>query len=216
MQRDQPEQQVILGQRDQPEQQVKLVQRDQPEQQEKIGATGPTGATGANGGSAIIPFASGSPVTLVTTILNLANTGAAIGFGNNFSGVSVVGANINLGVGTLLDFAFVVPDNGTITSVGAFFSTTAGLSLLTTITVQAQLYVSAANSSTFTPLGSAISLSPALGPVIAVGANCSALQAVSLPVTAGQKLLMIFRINPSGISIAETFLGFASAGIKIV
>lgn len=87
--------------------------------------------------------------------------------------------------------------------------------MLTTITVQAQLYVAAANSSTFTPLGSPVSLSPALGLVIAVGANCSALQAVSLPLTAGQKLLIVFRINPSGISIAETFLGFASAGINI-
>jgi BclB C-terminal domain-containing protein len=89
------------------------------------------------------------------------------------------------------------------------------VTLLSTVTVQAQLYLAAANSSTFSPVGTPLSLSPSLGPIIAIGTNRSATAAASIPVSAGDKLMMVFSSDTAGIDLASTVTGFASAGITI-
>lgn len=180
------------------------------------GSTGPTGATGTAGGSAIIPFASGLPVALTKVLLNLANTGALLGFGSSVANVNVAGATFNLGAGGVLDYAYVVPRNGTVTSISGFFSTTAAVVLGSAVTVRAQLYRAAVNSSSFSPVGTPLLLTPALGPVISIGENRSANSLGSIPVSTGEKRrLMVFSIDPSGISLISTVTGFASAGITI-
>jgi BclB C-terminal domain-containing protein len=180
-----------------------------------------TGATGATGAGAIIPFASGVPVTPTTVLGGLLNTSSVIGFGNSASGVSVMGGIIDLtgAPGTNLDFAFSAPRNGTITSLSAYFSTTTGLSLIgSTITLTAQLYQSTAPNNSFTAVpGATVTLAPALTGILAMGAISSGTTTgLNIPVTAGTRLILV--ITPTvtaGNDSAAVIAGYASGGLSI-
>jgi BclB C-terminal domain-containing protein len=173
------------------------------------------GTTGATGSSAIIPFSSGGPVVLTGLVGNLIGTTSLVGFGGNFGGVSLVGGNINLigGSGIASNFAFVVPRNGTITSLSAFFSVVIGLSLLTPINITAQLFASATpNSNTFSPVAGGI-VNMTLPGIISVGDTVSATTTgLNIPVTQGTRLLMVFSAT-SALAVALT--GYASSGLAI-
>ncbi|WP_330219562.1 exosporium glycoprotein BclB-related protein, partial [Peribacillus muralis] len=180
------------------------------------GAQGFQGPQGITGGGAIIPFASGGPVVLTSVLGGLANTGALIGFGSSFDTVTIGGGSITLGgVGGVLDFAFVAPRAGTVTSISAFFSTTLAATLGTAATISAEIFTAPATSNTFTPSGASVSLTPALGPIIAIGDTASGTAAAALPVAAGDKLLLVFSIE-SPVTLLTTIVGFASAGITII
>ncbi|MFD9628380.1 exosporium glycoprotein BclB-related protein, partial [Peribacillus muralis] len=190
------------------------------------GDQGPQGATGAQGfqgpqgitgGGAIIPFASGAPVALTSVLGGLTNTGALIGFGSSFDSVTIGGGSITLspGIGGVLDFAFVAPRAGTLTSISAFFSATVAVGLGTAATISAEIFTAPAGSNTFTPSGASVLLTPALGPGILVGDTTSGTAAAALPVVAGQKLLLVFSID-STVTVLTTIVGFASAGITII
>ena len=165
-----------------------------------VGITGATGATGPVGGLAGIP--------------------AFIGFGSSAPGLTVLGSSIDLTnpSGTLSNFAFSMPRAGTITSLSAYFSTTAALSLLgSTITIRAQLYVSNTPNNVFTPIpGAVVNLSPTLSGTISIGTISSGITTgLSIPVTAGSRLLMVYSAQASGLSLVNTVVGYASAGIEI-
>lgn len=164
------------------------------------GATGNTGATGANGSTSIIPLASGLPISLTTIAGGLAGIPAFIGFGSSAPGLTILGSSIDLTnpSGTLSNFAFSMPRAGTITSLSAYFSTTAALSLLgSSITIRAQLYVSNTPNNVFTPIpGAVVNLSPALSGTISIGTISSGITTgLSIPVTAQSRLLMVYSAN---------------------
>ncbi|MBE7681209.1 exosporium glycoprotein BclB-related protein [Paenibacillus sp. P13VS] len=185
------------------------------------GAPGSTGATGAAGAGAIIPYASGLPVSLTTVLGGLLNTSSLVGFGNSASGVSVNGGIIDLtgAAGTLLNFAFSASRAGTITSLAAYFSTTAGLSLVgSTITITAQLFRSTTPNNSFTAVpGAVVTLTPSLTGVLALGTISSGLTTgLSIPVAASDRLLMVFSASvTAGIDVATTLAGYASGGLSI-
>lgn len=184
------------------------------------GATGATGAAGTNGSTSIIPLASGLPISLTTIAGGLAGIPAFIGFGSSAPGLTVLGSSIDLTnpSGTLSNFAFSMPRAGTITSLSAYFSTTAALSLLgSSITIRAQLYVSNTPNNVFTPIpGAIVNLSPALSGTISIGTISSGITTgLSIPVTAGSRLLMVYSAQASGLSLLNTVVGYASAGIEI-
>lgn len=184
------------------------------------GVTGATGATGASGSTSIIPLSSGIPISLTTIAAGLAGIPAFIGFGSSAPGLTVLGSSIDLTnpSGTLSNFAFSMPRAGTITSLSAYFSTTAALSLLgSTITIRAQLYVSNTPNNVFTPIpGAIVNLSPALSGTISIGTISSGITTgLSIPVTAGSRLLMVYSAQASGLSLINTVVGYASAGIEI-
>jgi len=201
-----------------------------PPQSTKIlcqqGATGPTGATGATGprgipgptgNGAIIPYASGAPITMTSVTGGLVGIPAFVGFGSSGVGITVLGPTIDLT--NVTNFAFSVPRDGTITSIAAFFSTTAELSLVgSTVTITAQLYSSTAPDNTFSPVaGTVVTLAPALTGVLAVGTiSTGALTGLTIPVTAETRLLMVFSITATGTSLINSVLGYASAGVTIV
>ncbi len=168
----------------------------------------------------IIPFASGLPVTVTTVLGGLVGTTALVGFGNSASGVSLLGGNIDLtgAGGTLLNFGFVAPRTGTITSLAAHFSNTAALSLIgSTVTITAQLYSAPSGSNTFAPIsGASVVLTPALTGAITLGTVSTGITTgLSIPVTAGSRYLLVYSATATGLTLVNTVVGYASAGVNI-
>ncbi len=169
-----------------------------------------------NNGGAIIPYASGSPIVMTTIAGGLVGTTSVIGFGASAAGVTLTGGTIN--ATSISNFAFITPRNGTITSISVFFSNTVALSLIgTTISVTAQLYSAPAGSNTFSPVpGAAVTLSPALTGLVAIGFTMSgSTTGLNIPVTAGNRYLMVYSATASGLTLINTVTGHASAGISI-
>ncbi|PAC80794.1 hypothetical protein CHI05_15390, partial [Bacillus sp. 7788] len=182
------------------------------------GATGVTGATGATGSSAIIPFASGTPAVLTTIAGGLVGTSSLVGFGSSATGVSILGGIIDLtgAAGTLLNMAFSVPRDGTITSFAGYFSTTAALALVgTSITVTASLFASPTPDNSFTQVAS-VTLAPPLTGILTIGAISNGIATgLNVPVTAETRLLVVFSATATGLSLINTVAGYASAGLSI-
>ena len=160
----------------------------------------------------------------MTTVLGgLAGTAGLVGFGSSASNVTLQpGPAIDLTgtiFGPILDFAFSVPVDGTITSISAFYSETIGINLLgTTITITAQLYSAPANSNSFTPVpGASVTLVPPLTGIVPLGFISNGINSpIAIPVTATTRLMMVFSASATGTSIlANTVVGYASAGISI-
>lgn len=184
------------------------------------GATGATGATGVAGTGAIIPFASGLPVSLTTVAGGLAGFPAFVGFGNSVQFLTVLGSTIDItnASGTLSNFAFQMPRAGVITGFSAYFSTTAALSLIgSSVTVNAQIYQSPTPNNVFTPIaGTLISLSPSLTGALSIGTQLNgALTGLNIPITAQTRLMLVFSATASGLSLLNTVTGYASAGLSI-
>lgn len=173
------------------------------------------------GGGAIIPFASGIPVTVTTVAGGLTGSTAVIGFGNSYSGVQLLGGIVDLtnaGPSTPLNMAFSVPRAGTIKSISAYFSNTSALSLIgSTITLTAQLYSSTTPNNTFTAIpGAMVMLSPNYSGIISIGSVASGVTTgLSIPVTAQTRFLMVISATASGITLVNTVVGYASAGLEI-
>ncbi|WP_181347999.1 exosporium glycoprotein BclB-related protein [Thalassobacillus sp. CUG 92003] len=185
------------------------------------GPIGPTGATGLPGTGSIIPYASGLPVALTTVAGGLVGTTSLVGFGNSVTGVSLLGGgqiDLTGAGGTLLNFAFSVPRDGTITSVAAYFSATASVTLVGDTTIQAQVYRSADPATNiFTPIPETlVTLSPELTAPVTLGDIArGTLSDLSVEVDQGDRLLMVFSAIVDGIELVGTVLGYASAGVTI-
>ncbi|MBJ7986293.1 exosporium glycoprotein BclB-related protein [Bacillus cereus] len=185
---------------------------------------GATGATGATGEGAMIPFASGLPLALTTLVSGLAGTVGVVGFGISAPSLLILGTTIDLtgAASTLLNMAFSVPRDGTITSIAAFFSTTlVGLSIPTgNVSVTAQLFQSTVPNNTFTAVpGASVTLTPALtGIVIPPGTIANGItDGLSIPVSAETRLLMVFSITTGGgLTVATAVAGYGSAGVNII
>lgn len=168
----------------------------------------------------IIPFSSGTPVVLTTILGGLTGTTGLVGFGNSASGVSLLGGNIDLtgAGGTLLNFGFVAPRAGTITSIAAHYSTTLALSLLgTSLTINAQLYSAPSGSNLFAPVpGASVQLSPSLTGLVTLGTVCTGVTSgLSIPTVAGTRYLLVYSANATGLTLLNTVAGYASAGVNI-
>jgi BclB C-terminal domain-containing protein len=170
----------------------------------------------ASGGSAIIPYASGLPITMTTILGGLAGLPSVVGFGSSASGLTLLGGAID--ATSLTNMAFSVPRDGTITAMSSTFSTTLALALIgTSITVQAQMYSAPEGSNNFTPIpGAVVMLAPTLTGIVAIGATASGnTTGLSIPVTAGTRLLLVYSATASGIGLVNTVVGYASAGVSI-
>ncbi|MCP1184104.1 exosporium glycoprotein BclB-related protein [Paenibacillus sp. 1781tsa1] len=185
------------------------------------GVTGSTGVTGATGSGAIIPFASGGPAILTTIAGGLVGTTSLIGFGSSATGVSILGGTIDLTgtvVGPLINFAFSVPRDGVITSIAAYFSTTAALALVgSTVTITAQLFSSPTPDNAFTAVpGAIVTLAPPLTGIIALGTISNGITTgLAIPVTAETRLLLVFSATATGLTLVNTVVGYASGGVNI-
>ncbi|WP_341456898.1 exosporium glycoprotein BclB-related protein [Marasmitruncus massiliensis] len=165
----------------------------------------------------MIPFASGAPAVLTTVLGGLLGTSTVVGFGSSTASVSAVGGTID--TTTLTNYAFSMPEDGTITSMAAYFSTTAALTLVgSTVTITAQLYSSTTPDNVFTPIpGAVVTLAPPLTGIVAIGTISSgSTTGLSIPVTTETRLLLVFSASvTAGIDVATTVAGYASAGLAI-
>jgi BclB C-terminal domain-containing protein len=152
----------------------------------------------------------------MTTIAGgLPGTGVIVGYGETVSTGGLGGA-ID---GTELDsLAFSVPRDGTITSISAFFNLRTAMSLVgTTITVTGQVYVSTTPDNTFTPVpGALVTLAPPLTGLVSIGTVSSgSVTGLSIPVTQGTRLMVVFSSTAAGVGLINSINGTYSAGVTI-
>ncbi|WP_349361911.1 exosporium glycoprotein BclB-related protein [Paenibacillus sp. RC343] len=158
---------------------------------------------------------------MTTIVGGLVGTTSLIGFGSSATGISLVGGTIDLTgtlAGPLINFAFSVPRDGVITSIAGYFSTTAALTLVgSTATITAQLFSSTTPDNTFTAVpGATVTLAPPLTGIIALGTISNGITTgLAIPVTAQTRLLLVFSATATGLSLVNTIVGYASAGITI-
>lgn len=163
---------------------------------------------------AIIPFSSGiTPAVLVTAIGGGIGTTSLVGFGSAIPGVSVLNNRIEL-LDPLLSEAFVIPRNGSISSISASFRATLALDFLGTATVNARIYRASEGSNSFTATDASVDLTPLSG-LLGVNETIYGTSSNFTPVTVapGDRLLMVFSVT--GPTLATTLTGVASAGINI-
>lgn len=184
--------------------------------------TGATGPTGPIGNGSDIQFASGNPITTTTLLGGLSDTYGLVGFGNSASFISGFANPIDLTgniTGPLLNFAYVAPRDGTITSIYGFMSvTSAVIPVGSTVTVHTQLYESASpTSNLFAPIVAAnVNLAAAFSSVatlgtVATGSNTG----LSIPVTAGLRYVLVVYTTATG-SLVTSVAGYISAGMTVV
>ncbi len=183
------------------------------------GATGTTGATGSRGATgdsatATIPFASGTPVTLISASpTGGIETQAMLGFGVNFP--------VNGEPGDIViteqsgDTSFTISRAGTIVSISATFNNLSSFEIPTGIvTVQANVYVAPSGSNLFI-FQDEVDLTPTLsGGPITVGLLLQGTKALSIPVNNQDRVLVVFSATNS-LGVVTGIEGFANAGLTI-
>jgi BclB C-terminal domain-containing protein len=185
------------------------------------GATAPEWKTPTGGasGSAIIPFASGTPISMTASPTGQSVNVALVGFGSNYS-TTLSGANLDLtgSGGNNINQAFIAPNDGKITSMSAFISTSVAYTLIgSTVTITAQLYRSSTPDNILTPIpGAIVTFAPAFTGIIAAGEVASGTTTgLNIPITAGTRVALVYSITSAGIPLSNPITVYASAGVKI-
>jgi BclB C-terminal domain-containing protein len=183
------------------------------------GPRGLAGPAGAAGSGAIIPYASGSSVTLNILASGLAGTPIFVGFGSAAQGLASLGASIDLtGAPGVTNLAFSVPRGGVISSVSASFTVAlSDASVPGGVSISAAVYSAPANSRIFTAVsGAGLALAPVLSSITAGTTVSGSVSGVNAPVSAGTQLLLVFSAaSSSALSAAAFVSGYASAGLAI-
>jgi BclB C-terminal domain-containing protein len=172
------------------------------------------------GPGAIIPFASGLPVTLSTVLGGLVGSVGLVGFGGSTSGITLVGGALDLtgGAGVAINQAFSLPRDGLITSISAYFSTTVALDLIgTTVDLSADLFCSTGPDNIFTPVpGAHVSLQPALTGPVAIGTTANGITTgLAIPITAQSRCVLVNSAAASGLNLVNAVVGYSSGGLSI-
>ena len=172
-------------------------------------------AQGPAGTSAIVPFASGLPADISMLLAGLAGIPEFLGFGMSSPGVSALGTTINFTGGTLTNFAFTVPRNGTLTDIAGTFNIIAGASV-GSMNPTIYVYRAPANSDNFTQLTGAKLVLPDIG-LLAIDATVTGtISNVNAPITAGDRLLVVAAATSAdGLTLAGTATGYISAGLGL-
>ncbi|MEN9548617.1 MAG: hypothetical protein RIR12_1208 [Bacteroidota bacterium] len=170
-------------------------------------------------GNSMVPYASGAPSTVTTSVVGAVGTVSLVGFGNTVSGISLSGGNIDLtgGIGVNTNYGFTIPRSATVKSISVVYTNVVGLSLIgSTITLRAQLYISDNSSNTYTPItGAFVDLSPGLSGTISLGSlHTGTASGLSIPVAANSRLIFVVSATATGSSLANTVVGYISGGVS--
>lgn len=154
-------------------------------------------------------YASGKQdITLRTSDGGVPALGAALGFGNSYSGINVIATSTPFNLPA--DFSFIAPSEGVITEIAARFKLTAQpeLTLFQTIQVYAQLYSALPESSIYTPIEHSVTaLSPVLDfitPFDQVTLTAEK-RSLEIPVIKGQRLMFVLSAWPATPYTTELF-----------
>ena len=182
------------------------------------GVTGPTGATGASPlANAIIPIASGVPITLTTNAPDTEGVPSFISFGSSSQGTVALEDTID--ITELENHAFSMPRDGVITGISALFSTSQEPIELggSTVTIDARLYRAVGVTNVFTEIPeSLIALTPTLTGTVQEGTIVTGvLNNLLIPVTAGTRLLFVVSARSSGDDFQNSIVGYVSGGITL-
>ena len=182
------------------------------------GETGPAGPAGADGAGAILAASGGEPVSVTTILGGLPGTPVLLPLSGSDSeaGPSVLTSTIDTtSAGNVVQ---VFPRDGTITSISARFSTTQALALVgTTGTITAQLYTSSAGDNTLTAVaGATCTMAPPLTGVLGIGTltYCTT-TGLSIAVTNQTTGVLVISATAAGLSLVNTFTGYASASLTV-
>ncbi len=184
------------------------------------GPTGPTGATGPAGvtpvSAAVIPYASGQPITLTTNNENVEGVPSFVGFGGSSAGNQSLQPTIDM---ALIDnHAFSMPRNSIIESLTAFFSTTIPTDLTNTfVTISARLYRADTPDNNFEEIpGTLITLTPSMtGQVPTNTIVRGTISNLNIPVTTETRLLLVFSARSTGERFQNSIIGYASGGLGL-
>lgn len=187
------------------------------------GPTGPSGPTGKSGAGAILSFAPGdTPLGLTTNATGGPAVAGLVGAGTSSTGATLAGETIDL-TGTpkiAANFAYVVPRDGAITDLEAYFYLNENVQLTDADgTVTAQVYRSEnPEGHVFTRIAG-VTLEPGLDGGTQYPAGTILYGSSEIPkdidVKAGSRLLLAFRAHAEGVKPQITVAGFGSAGIAI-
>jgi BclB C-terminal domain-containing protein len=101
--------------------------------------------------------------------------------------------------------------------LSAFFSNIAAVTIPSgsTVNVVVQLYRSTTPDNIFTPVPGALVTLPFPAGLVAIGTSESGTTAFSVPVSNGDRLLLVARLTVDGVDIITTLTGYVSAGLAI-
>lgn len=164
----------------------------------------------------IIPFSSGITAVTLSSAAEATSTVSAIGFGTAVNGIPVSNNTITLPLGTTTE-AFNVPRSGTVSAISATFTVIAPATVPTgaTATITARIYRAPAGSSLFTATNAFVNLMPNLTGSVVTGAVFQGTVSTDVPVSAGDRLVMVFSIARTGTTSTVSVTGTATAGITV-
>jgi BclB C-terminal domain-containing protein len=171
----------------------------------------------SSGGGAIIPFSSGmSAVGLSVSPLGASSSGYVIGFGNLTAITLDSNGNITSDDRSMsfASFAgFSAPRDGTITSMNATFMFTAGGISSGGFTIYVQLYENMTGSNAYNKIGDAVAISNFN--FATKNDSETVNQDFNIPVTRGNKYLVVFYGTSGDLSTSTLINGYASAVLNI-
>lgn len=191
-----------------------------------IGAIGPGGATGAAGDpptlgvDGLVPYASGDPIEM-TTLGGEPDDVALPGFGTwgQISNVADLGTlDLTGAPGRLLNTAFIVPFDATITTITGFFSTTTSLALgASSLDYGVALYAATGGDNTFEVIVDSVAGFTALTGSVDPGTTDSFefSPLTPIPLAAGTRLLMTVAASSSDSTLDATLQGYFSGGLQL-
>jgi len=168
-------------------------------------------ARGPAGTSAVIPYASGIPTDINMIAGGLAGIPEFIGFGMSAPGVTALGTTIDFTGGTLTNFAFTVPNDGSITDLSASFLIVAGAGFSMNPTVY--LYKATAGTALFTQVAT-LTL-PDISLVTVGSVVNSALHNLNISVGTGDQIMLVAAATSTDLVSVGFAKGYISAGVGL-
>lgn len=171
----------------------------------------------------MIPYASGTPVSLTTITGGLAGTYATLGFGSHAASSTVLDTTLDLAStgGGMANTSYVTPNSITYESITAVFSTVGNLNLIATdVTIFAAMYSAPIDSNTYTQVaGSKVMLEPSLSGIVAPGTIVSGhlggIASEGSIIEGQHKVVIAVWAEAEGLILVNSLSGYASASVCV-
>lgn len=169
----------------------------------------------------LLPYSSGTPVSLTTIAGGLAGTYATLGHGSHATSATVLGSTLDLANtgGGMGNTSYVTPNSVSYESITAVFSTVGNLNLIATdVTIFAAMYSAPWDSNTYTQVaGSKVALEPALSGIVAPGTivygQLGGIASEGAIVEGSHKIAVVVWAEAEGLILVNSLSGYASVTV---